>query len=73
MLAVGLVVLLVTFGETVTGAISIWWNRSAYNHCFLILPISLFLAWDQRERTAVLSPQPSYWGLLVILDSDSLG
>lgn len=67
MLAVGLLALLATFGETVAGAVSIWWNISTYNHCFLILPISLFLVWDRRQRTAALTPQPSYWGLWVML------
>lgn len=36
------------------------WRSSTFAHCFLILPISAFLIWQQRKALAALAPQP-FW------------
>ena len=30
--------------------VATWMDSTAYNHCFLVLPIALFLAWDRRDE-----------------------
>lgn len=43
-----------------------WSRMSSYNHCWMILPIAGFLAWERRERLAGLSVEP-FWPGLVLL------
>lgn len=47
-LALGLVVLGLLFGEEIRAAVGVWMESTAYGHCFFILPIALFLAWERR-------------------------
>lgn len=44
-------------------AVELWATRSAYNHGFLILPISIYLIWDRRAALSKLTPAPNLWGL----------
>ena len=59
-LCVGLVVLGGLFNREVAAAVSTWETSTAYNHCFLVIPIVIYLLWDRREvlRGAVLEPYP---------------
>lgn len=52
--------------ESAASAVDLWWNRSAYNHGFLIIPISLYLVWDKSEALAAMTPKPDVLGLIVI-------
>lgn len=54
------------YWESAASAVDLWWNRSAYNHGFLILPISLYLIWDRRETLAAMAPEPDILGLVVV-------
>jgi exosortase A len=63
-LVLGLVLLSIIFAGEIVAAISVWRASTAYNHCFLILPIALWLIWDRRYRLAGLQPQPVWWALL---------
>jgi exosortase A len=45
----------------VATAVELWATRSAYNHGFLILPISFYLIWDRRHHLAALTPEPMAW------------
>jgi exosortase A len=40
----------VIFQEESTGALRVWIGSRTYNHCFLILPIALFMLWTRRTR-----------------------
>ena len=40
-LAAGLVALGLVFHEEIAAAVRVWSNSTAYNHCFLVLPIAL--------------------------------
>lgn len=42
---------------------AIWWTRSTFGHCLLILPIVGWLVWQRRTELARLVPVPSFWGL----------
>lgn len=47
------------FAEEVTAAIQTWDSSTAYNHCWLVLPVAAWLAWQRRQRLAGLLPAPS--------------
>jgi len=59
-LALGLVTLGLLFHAEVTAAVHTWIVSTAYNHCFLVIPIALYLIWDRREtlRGAAAEPMP---------------
>lgn len=59
-LALGLALLLgVIFPTEVIAAVGVWMSSTAYNHCFLILPIALWLAWHRRALLVGLPPRPT--------------
>jgi exosortase A len=49
-IAAGLLILAIGFNREVTAAVSVWKSSTAYGHCFLVLPIALYLAWERRYR-----------------------
>ncbi len=58
-MAVGLFALGLLFHEEIAAAIGVWESSTAYNHCFLVLPIALYLAWERRGRLRGLVPEPT--------------
>src|SRR5579875_2562790 len=60
-LAVGLVSLAVMFRGEAAAAVRVWIDSTAYNHCFLVLPVAAYLLWERRQVLAALSPQPAPW------------
>ena len=61
-LALGLI-----FRQEFVGAYRVWVDSATYNHCFLIIPISLYMIWERRGALAPLSPQPDFRALFLIL------
>lgn len=57
-LALGLIALGLLFHEEIGAAIGVWIASTAYNHCFLIIPIAAYLVWDRRERLAGVVARP---------------
>jgi len=57
-LAIGLVAFGLLFHVEITSAIRTWTISTAYNHCFLIIPIALFLIWDRRPALRGLTAAP---------------
>lgn len=55
----GLVLWGLLFGAEIAAAVAIWESSTAYNHCWLVLPIALWLGWNRRHRLAVLRPAPA--------------
>jgi exosortase A len=51
-LAVGLLLLGLLFNGEVAAAVQTWIDSTAYNHCFLIIPIVLYLLWDRHQDLA---------------------
>lgn len=47
------------FWREAEGAFRVWMDSTAYNHCFLILPVAAYLAWTRREAFERLAPQPN--------------
>jgi len=57
-LGLTLLALGILFAEEAGAAIRVWESSTAYNHCWLILPISGWLAWQRRHRLAEVPPHP---------------
>jgi hypothetical protein len=66
MLAVGALAFGLAFHVEVVRAVEVWDESTAYNHCYLILPISAYLVWERRKALAASSPQPNAWLLLAV-------
>ncbi len=60
-LALGLI-----FRQEFVGAYRVWVDSATYNHCFLIIPISLYMIWQRRDSLASLSPVADFRALLLI-------
>ncbi len=57
-LAVGVLALALIFHAEIVAAIGVWIDSTAYNHCFLVLPIVGYLIWDRRAVLAGAVPHP---------------
>jgi exosortase A len=66
-IALGLVVLGVVFAQEAGAAFSVWGSSTAYGHCFLVLPIVLWLLWERRAVFETLPPVPALWPALLAL------
>jgi exosortase A len=65
-IAIAGLVFAVVFWHEITGAVQVWIDSTAYNHCFLILPLIGFLLWERRAVIASISPRPAVWPLLLM-------
>ena len=66
-LAVGLALFGVLFWSEASAAVGIWESSTAYNHCFFVIPIALYLAWDRRDDVVGRVAQPVPWiGVLIL-------
>jgi exosortase A len=66
-LAVSLLVMALVFHAEIIAAVQVWAASTAYNHCFLILPIAIWLAWDRRGRLRGLTPAPDARAIVLAL------
>jgi len=57
-LAIGLIALGLLFHAEIAAAVKTWDDSTAYNHCFLVIPIALFLIWDRRSSLRGLTVAP---------------
>lgn len=69
LLALALLVLAIVlfYWDTWVAMVSIWDRSGTFAHCFLVLPISLWLVWRKREELLSLTPVPQPWVLLPML------
>lgn len=65
-IGLGMVALGLVFHQAVTGAVQVWLTSRTFNHCFLVLPITVYMIWQRRALFGQLVPQPSWWGLLLV-------
>jgi exosortase A len=68
-LAVVLVGGAVVFSQTIGHTVSTWYHAGTFNHCFLILPLCVYLAWERRARLAAIKPTLAPWGLAAVAGS----
>jgi exosortase A len=66
-LGIGLLLFGVLFHTEVAAAVGVWIDSTAYNHCFLVIPIVAYLIWDRRDRLARARPVPNPWFALAAL------
>jgi hypothetical protein len=59
-LAIGLVALGLLFHAEIAAAVKTWIESTAYNHCFLVIPIVAYLILDRRGtlRGLIAAPLP---------------
>ena len=60
------------FQYEIRGAVRIWDESTAYNHCYLVLPLAGALLWMRRDVLATLRPEPSWWPLLLLPAASAL-
>ncbi|MGH6967663.1 MAG: exosortase A, partial [Stellaceae bacterium] len=53
------------FWHEIVGAWRVWVVSPTYNHCFLVLPIALYLVWDRRA-TLDVPPRADFRALLLL-------
>jgi exosortase A len=64
-LALGVLLLGALFNREVVAAVQTWEASTAYNHCFLVIPIALYLLWDRRFDLIGVQPRPMPLALLL--------
>jgi exosortase A len=64
-LGVGVLLLGALFNNEVVAAVRTWDASTAYNHCFLVIPIALYLLWDRRFDLVGIPPRPMPAALLL--------
>lgn len=58
-ITLGLCVLGLTFWAELRAAVTVWANSDAYSHCFLVLPVVVYLIWERRAAASATQPRPS--------------
>ena len=58
-LSTGLLILGLVFNEEISAAVATWERSTAYNHCWLVLPIAVWLGWTRRHRLVGQVPSPA--------------
>lgn len=66
-IVIGLVVLAAFFFNEIVAAVRVWYSSTAYSHCFFVLPIVAWLAWDRRDRIFALRARAAPWAALLAL------
>jgi len=62
----------VIYFSTARSFVSIWNSSETFTHGYVILPMSLWLAWRERDRLAQLTPSP-WWPALPVLVACGFG
>lgn len=65
-LAFLLVLIAGLFWEEVSSAVEVWWVYPTYSHCFLILPIALWLIWEKRRELQTQTPKLATQALFAV-------
>src|SRR5215469_12469222 len=65
-LVVAALALCLLFSAEARGAYEVWVGSTAYSHCFLVLPVAVYLAWTRRDALERLVPQPELKWLLLL-------
>src|SRR5689334_10551561 len=56
-LAIGVASLGLVYYPEISAAVRIWIASTAFNHCFLVLPIAAYLFYERRDALAATLPQ----------------
>ena len=66
-LGIGLLLFAVLFHSEIAAAVGVWTVSTAYNHCYLVIPIVAYLLWDRRDTLASETPVPNAWFALAAI------
>ena len=44
----------------------VWVGSTAYNHCFLVLPLVAYLIWERRGELSIAPPRPQFLALALL-------
>lgn len=61
------VVLIFLYHDILVYLVHQWWTDPNYSHGFIVPFFSAFLVWKDRKKLATIKPQPSAWGLAIIV------
>ncbi len=61
LLGLATLALLAVFGDESRAAYQTWMDSTAYGHCFFVVPIAAFLAWERRHVAAAIPVRPLPW------------
>lgn len=64
---VACIAILAIFSRDVSAALTVWQTSSAYSHCYLILPVSLYLIYSRRSELRAIEPSPSWVGAAIFV------
>ncbi len=56
----------IVFRRDALGAVQVWLESTAYNHCFLVPGLIAYLLWERRWVFSSVSPRPALWPLLLL-------
>ena len=62
-----LFVLIITYQETISSIVSVWLHSNTYMHGFLIIPVSIWLIWRNRERLHRTHIEQQTYAILLLL------
>ena len=71
-IGLSLAVVIATYFATFADMVLIWWNSSTFNHCFLIVPIALYLIAESRARLVGMRPTVAPLALLFLVSNGLL-
>ncbi len=54
------------YWDAATSMVSVWLSSETYKHCFLIIPIVIYLFWERKQDLAVLDYKPNLYLLPVL-------
>ena len=63
----GLAVMAALFSPEIGAALTVWSQSTAFGHCYLVLPIALWLAWERRALLLPLTPSPAPAAALLVV------
>src|SRR6478672_9869369 len=55
------------FWQEIGSAVRVWLESTAYNHCFLVLPMAAMLLWLRRPILHGIKPRSAPWAVFIVL------
>jgi exosortase A len=71
--ALAVVAVVAIYYETAASIVAIWMRSETFAHGFVVIPLSLWLAWRKRHELAVAPVRPWWPGLFVVAAAGALG
>ena len=65
--ALALALIVAMFHDTAAAIVGTWYRSSTFNHAFLIIPICIYLAWQQRKEAMATAAAPTAWGIVAVV------